>query len=104
MGNVIEIGTSPGIYGEDIANKYCAVIATLLKQCATMTETAPLFSGGNKNMLSLIVEKFLDGALDKKNNDKWYRIHCVKMVLQTVEDLSDTKVVEKKRKKIIKSS
>ena len=104
--NIMQIGTNPSIYGEDISNKYCGVIATLLKQCATMQETAPLFNGSDKNMLAMIIEQFIKGGLDKNKNDKWYRIHCIKMAIQTITDLCGKKVVERKnqRKKIIKES
>eukprot|EP01084_Bolivina_argentea_P092128 165783_1 len=101
--SITEIGTNPHIYGVDISNKYCDVIVTLLKQCATMNETAPLFFDSNRNILSLIINSFINGGLDKQNNDKWYRINCIKMIYQITNDLSDTKVVEKNRKKIIKS-
>ena len=103
--NILKIGTNPVIYGEDVSNKYCGVITTLLKQCATMNETVPLFNNGDQNMLAFIIQTFIKCGLDKTKN-KWYRIHCIQMVIQTLTDLCDTKVVERKnqRKKIIKSS
>lgn len=102
--NLIEIGGNPKVYGDDIANEYISVLISLLKQSATMSETAPLFMDNKQNILCLIVDKLMKGALNKKENGKWYRINCVKMVIFLLSDLSNVNVVEMKRKKVIKSS
>ena len=91
--SVLEIAASPNVYGDDMANTYCSVIATLSKQCATMKETAILFESGSsdRNWYSQIMEMFMKGALDTKSNGKWYRIQCLGMAIRAVSELCDTK-------------
>ena len=85
--NIINVATNPLIYGNDISYNYCLFLKNMLKRCALIRQTINLFKINNKNMLKIIIESFLKNLLNKKIN-KWHRIHCAKILKETIKFLS----------------
>jgi len=99
----LSVAVSPSEYGEAVSMEYWTVLASVVKQCAKNESAAKVLFDGDRFLVLDMIDALMRGALEKAN-PRWFRIHCVAIATKIMEDLSGSKVLDLRRKRVINSS